>query len=867
MRNLPTGTVTFLFTDVERSTRLQLELGPERYADVRAEHHRVLREASARCGGVEVDTAGDGIFVAFPTASGAATASADAQRALSGVVAVRMGLHSGEPLLTDDGYAGLDVVRAARIADAAHGGQILLSDSTHTLLGAEPPLGTSMRDLGEHRLKDLGEPHRVFQLVVEGIPRDFPPLRSLASRPTNLPAHQSPLIGRADELAMLARLLAEQGRRLVTLTGPGGSGKSRLAFQAAADALDEFREGVYVVRLEELDDPDLVPGAIAVALGLLPREDVSPEAILHEYLAAKEMLVVLDSCERVLDAAPLVSRLLGGSTGVRFLATSIAPLRISQETVLPVAPLDVPSTVTARVASLQASDAVALFVERARMARPAFELTADNAEAVATVCVAVDGLPLAIELAAARLPILSPEALAARLVEPLPLLTGGSRDAPDRHRALRATIEWSYGLLDPPLQRLFDRLSVFAGGCTLDAVEAVCRPREELGVDALDGVAGLVESSMLRAGAESGAEPRFAMLETLRGYARERLSESGEAGELQRRHAEFYLGDREDTARYLDNEEARTLFARLDAEVDNVRAALTWAHEAGSELELPLAVLWQRLPKVFPAEGRRVLRRALESGADADRRLQARALAAMGGLARMQGDLEEAEASLEQSRRLYRELDDHVGELVTLARLAAVAGDRDDLEAAVGLAREHEALARRVGDAEQISWALSLLAEAALAHAEYDDARALLDEATSLVGDDDVYLLVTRSALEILDGDPRRAVAVAAHAVTRYEEERGRQSPGWWLVNLLATALAQAGETETAVRLHAAVERVREERGVSTKLGPGVLRERIFEPLVKAAGLEVTGADGSRMALDEAVELGLAAADRVRERA
>ena len=477
---LPTGTVTFLFTDVEGSTRLLQEHGAG-YADLLDEHRRALRDAFSRYGGVEVDTQGDAFFVAFSRAADAVAAAAEARQALEpGLIRVRMGIHTGEPIVTDEGYVGIDVHRAARIAAAAHGGQIVVSETTRGLLDSD----TGVRDLGEHRLKDLIGAERLYQLGAG----DFPPLKTLDA--TNLPVAASPLVGREHELGELVAALSN-GTRLLTVTGPGGTGKTRLALQVAAELVGTLRDGVFWVPLASLSDPDLLSSEVAQAIGA--RDD------LAGFLRGKELLILLDNFEHLLDAAPAVSTVLASSGGLRVLVTSRSPLHVSAEREY-------------RLEPLPAGDAAALFVERARSIGR--ELAPDAT--VEAICRRLDGLPLAVELAAARTKLLAPEPLLERLDSTLPLLTGGARDAPERQRTLRATIEWSYDLLDSGSKELFARLSVFAGSFPLSAAEEVS------GAD-LDGVAALVDSSLVK----PIGDDRFLMLETIREYALERLDGNG----------------------------------------------------------------------------------------------------------------------------------------------------------------------------------------------------------------------------------------------------------------------------------------------------------------------------------------------------
>ncbi|TML68120.1 MAG: hypothetical protein E6G14_10575 [Actinobacteria bacterium] len=473
-RELPTGTVTFLFTDIEASTRLLQELG-DRYADVLAEHHRVLRDVWARHHGVEVDTAGDAFFVAFARASDAVAAADAAQRALAdGPVRVRMGLHTGEPLPEVEDYVGIDVHRAARIAAAGHGGQVLLSQATADLAGVD------VRDLGLHRLKDLSAPERLFQLGTES----FPSLQTLHQ--TNLPVPATPFLGREREIEEVAQLLGRRDVRLVTLTGPGGSGKTRLALQAVAAAADDFDRGVWWVPLASLADPTLVETAAAQALG--------SKDTLAATVGDKRLLLLLDNFEHLLDAAAGLAETIASCPDLTVLVTSREPLHVAGEWEVAVEPL-------------REQEAVDLFRQRAVAVHSDFEANGEVGE----ICRRLDCLPLAIELAAARVKALSLPALLERLEQRLPLLAGGSRSAPERQRTLRATIAWSHDLLTPSEQDLFARLAVFAGGCTLEAAEEAC------GAD-LDGIASLVDKSLVRRSGE-----RYWMLETIREFAAERL--------------------------------------------------------------------------------------------------------------------------------------------------------------------------------------------------------------------------------------------------------------------------------------------------------------------------------------------------------
>ena len=479
MPELPSGTVTMLFTDIVGSTRLLQQLG-DGYRAVIADHHRLLREAILVHGHV-VEDRGDGLFAVFARAADALSAAANAQRAIAahpwpegGAVLVRMGLHSGDPALVGANYVGLDVHRAARLCDAAHGGQVLLSAATRELVEQHLPDDVTLRDLGEHRLRDLQRPERIFQAVIAGLPDDFPPPRTVNRRPNNLPVARVPILGRDAEVAAARDLLLRDDVGLVTLTGPGGAGKTRLGLQIATTLLDQFEDGVYLVLLAPISDPGLVPATIARALGLRETTDRPLTDALVDYLRERQVLLVLDNFEQIVPAATVVADLLAACPRLKILVTSRAALRLRGERELPVPPLALPDAGQSHSAErLQQYAAVALFAERAREVRPDFAITTENAPAVAEICQRLDGLPLAIELAAARVRLLGPQAMLGRLGRRLPFLTGGSRDLPARQQTLRGTIGWSYDLLDPAEQRLFQRLGVFVGGCTIEAAEAV----------------------------------------------------------------------------------------------------------------------------------------------------------------------------------------------------------------------------------------------------------------------------------------------------------------------------------------------------------------------------------------------------------
>jgi predicted ATPase/class 3 adenylate cyclase len=698
MRNdLPSGTVTFLFTDVEGSTKLLQELGAEAYAGALMQHRRVLREAFGAHGGVEVDTQGDAFFVAFPTAPGALAAAAVALEQLStGPIRLRMGIHTGTPHVDAGGYVGVDVHRAARIAAAGHGGQVLISSSTAALVGTE-----ELRDLGEHRLKDLSAPERIYQLGDE----DFPPLRTLNA--TNLPVAANDLVGRKGELAELVSLFRD-GSRLVTVTGPGGTGKTRFALQGAAELVGEFEDGVFWVGLQALSDPMFVLPTVAQTLGA--GDD------LAGYLRARRTLVLLDNFEHLTAAAPALAQLRAVCPELRVLVTSRAPLRIAGEHEFPLDPLP-------------ERDASTLFVQRARDVGKRLEPD----ETVAAICHRLDNLPLALELAAARTKVLDPPALLARLERALPVLTGGRRDAPERQQTLRTTIDWSYELLDDQVKRLFARLAVFAGSFSLEAAEQIC--------DAdLDRLATLVDVSMLKV---VRAE-RFLMLATIAEYARERLEESDDSKAVRGRHAEHFLAlirpraarDEANFFAFSRRPPSKDELDALETDYDNVRGALDWLRMQG-EVEREL-VLTHALanPGGFlnlrgrPTEIRPMLEAVLSRAGGADPALRSDALASL-SIFTADSDRKAALRSAAESVALARgagERDSLQRALRTLARL------QEDPQERRRLLLECEALAREDEDAWSLGFVQMLLGQTALAEGEYAEAHLRLDEEVAIFG-------------------------------------------------------------------------------------------------------------------------------------
>lgn len=713
---LPEGTITLVFTDIDGSTGLLQRLG-DRYSTVLADQRAILRGAFAKWNGHEVDTQGDSFFVVFARAYDAVAAAAEAQRALAKhqwpegqTVRVRMGLHTGEPRLRPTGYVGLDVHRAARIAGAAHGGQVVLSETTRDLVADGLPAGTGIRDLGDHRFKDLDRAHRIFQLVVPGLPATFPPLRSLDARPNNLPVQPTPLLGRADVLAAAREMLAQGDARLLTMIGPGGIGKTRLGLQLAAEASDDFPDGIYFVALAPVRSPELVLSTIAHTLGLLEHGRVPTLDLLIERLHRQRILLLLDNFEHVMDAAGSISELLAACPGIKFIITSREPLRLRAERQFPVPSLPLPEPGAAPM-DLASNPAVELFVQCGRAAQPSFTLSDDDASAAAEICVHLAGLPLAIELAAARTRFLSPAAIRQRLAQSSALgwLTGGPRDAPDRHQTLRASIAWSYELLAEEERAAFRRLGVFVGGFTLAAAEAVDVTPES--VEAL-----LDKSLIQRQGATAADGARFSMLEVVREYARERLSAAGELAATEERHAGIFLALALEAETQLEVEAAnqRVWLDGLETERSNVRAALRWTIgtcDVESALKLSHALSHYWFLRGYMSEGRAALDTVLAlPGVEQRAELLSRVLDRASVLAAYQSDFDRALELTERCLTIRRALGDPEAVAETLANLSYVLLHRGDFDRAVKASHESLAIQRTTGTEQGRADALSNLA-------------------------------------------------------------------------------------------------------------------------------------------------------------
>lgn len=738
MAALPTGTVTFLFTDIEGSTRVLQDEGDARYAEALADHRRILSEAFHSHQGQIVDRQGDAFLVAFPRARDAVRSAVAAQIALAAhkwpddiALRVRMGLHTGEPELTPDGYVGVDLHKAARICAAAHGGQILVSGTSRSLAGDDPSGRIGFQDLGEHRLKDLTLSHRLYQVTVADLPSDFPPPRSLNVQPNNLPIQLTSFVGREHEIAESIRLLSTS--RLLTLTGPGGAGKTRLALQVAADILGGYTDGVWLVELATLFDTAFVPQRVATALSVREQPGRPPMETLADSLRAKNMLLILDNCEHLMDACVAVAdELLRACPGLRILATSREALQIPGEVNYAVPPLSLPDSRSPSVPDIRRSEAARLFVERAALARRGFTLQENEAATLVQICRRLDGNPLAIELAAARIRVLSMEELLSRLDDLFRLLTDGGRTTLPRHQTLEATIDWSYKLLTEPEKILFRRLSIFTGGWTLAAAENVCAGDGIEPADLLDLQTRLIEKSLVAVESQAD-ESRYRMLDTIREYGRAKLADSGEAGRIQLRHLGWFLSLAERAKPELRGPHQTEWLDRLEADHDNLRAALKTSlaeAEAGLRLGTALARFWYRHGHLL--EGRMWLESLIAHGGSAPPSVRAEALYAAARLATRLSDYSTARTFDEESLMIFRATGDKRGTAESLHALARLPAVRGDYAGARPLYEESLTIFRMLGDRRGIAvvsidlgWLMHMLGKVTLS-------QPLLEESLSI---------------------------------------------------------------------------------------------------------------------------------------
>ena len=885
MADIPTGTVTFLFTDIEGSTRLW-EKFPEGMKTALARHDEILREAIEAHVGYVFKTVGDAFCAAFPTASDALEATLEAQRSLSaeqwgetGPLKVRASLHTGAAEERGGDYFGPPVNRVARLLSSGHGGQVILSQPTYDLVRDDLPEGTSLSDMGEHRLKDLVRPEHVFQLVSPDLPADFSPLKTLDTRPNNLPAQPTALIGREKELDEIGKLLLRDDVRLVTLNGPGGTGKTRLGLQVGADMIEDFNDGVFFVPLAPVTDTELVPTTIAHILGLQESGGQPILESLKSYLKNKEILLILDNFEQIVSAAAYVADILSTSPKLKMLVTSRETLHLRGEKEYQVPPLSLPDPEKLAVAeadfvsALSQYEAVRLFIQRALDVKADFEVTIENAPALAEICHRLDGLPLAIELAAVRIKLLTPQAILKRLSSQMKLLTGGARDLPERQQTIRGAIAWSHDLLEEGEKMLFRRLSVFVGGCSLEAAEEFCNADGALEIDILDGVASLVDKSLLRqeeaSSLELEGEPRFVMMNTIREYGLEQLEESGEE-DMKRNHANFFLSLVKEAEPELHGPDQVKWLDRFEIEHDNLRAALEWSlgsgeAEVGLRLVGPLYTFW--LIRGYNSEGREWFRRALSQSSDGSDSARAKAFYGAGGLAMSQGDLEQAVALGEKGLILSRQLEDKKLTSMILSDLGMALIELGETERGSIMREESLSLSRETEDKLTIINALLHSGGSgglpALQH-DYEKTRELYEETLALCREGGfkrglAWSLFHLGIVAINQGDYHRALELLGESMTTFWELRDK----FTIVNPLfgtgEVAKAQ-GRPDRAARLFGTAGFIQESIGVPL----GGINYPGYERIVDAIGAELgeeafeaAWAEGRAMTMEEAVAYAL----------
>ncbi len=879
--DLPTGTVTFLFTDIEGSTRLW-ESDREAMASTLARHDAILRECLESHGGHVFKTIGDAFCTAFASAPEAVVAAIDAQRRLSAEpwsvsagMRTRIALHTGTARVDDGDYYGPAVNRVARLLSAGHGGQVLISRSTYNLVRGGLPPGVSMRDLGEHRLKDLVEGEQLYQVVAPGLATNFPPLNTLDRIAHNLPSQRSPLIGRVAELERVEELLRRPDVGLLTLTGPGGIGKTRLGLQAAAELADDFTDGVFLIPFAGVVDPAEVPATIAHVLGMRESAGRDVGDALADHLRARRALLVLDNFEQVVAAAPRVAELLASCPNLKVLVTSQSVLHVQDEHEYPVPPLGFPDPLQLpSPGQFSQYAAVELFIQRALTFKPDFRVTNENAPAVAEICARLDGLPLAIELAAARIKLLSPQAMLARLQSRLKLLTGGSRDLPERQQTLRAAIAWSHDLLDEGEKALFRRLAVFVGGATLEAAEAVCSAAGDPGVDLLEGVASLLDKSLLRHATSSREEEtRAVMLETIREFGLERLAESGEEEITRAAHATYFRAFVEEAAQHmLTGDEARWI-ERLAPERENVVAALGWCLD-GHDVESGLAIAagFRRFWTIrgHLREGREWIERALGASAGVAPELRAAILMAAANLAREGRETGRARALAAESRAIYENLGDVRNIAMVTGTQAIIEFDEAVATGETGRAAELFAeqldQARGLDDKHLVARALIFSGELARSRGDTAAARASYEETVTTLstvgGGNSGLMALALTNLGLLEADNGEYAAARRRFVEGLAigHDLGDRGSIVYCLAGLGGVRGALGETILAARLFGAAEAIMEATGITYDPIDRAIYARLEAALQQGRDLAEFAAarvEGRALSTEQAIALAL----------
>jgi predicted ATPase/class 3 adenylate cyclase len=860
--NLPTGTVTFFFSDMEGSTKLVQELG-DSWPGLLEEHDRLFRVAIGHHGGVEVRTIGDAFFVAYGSAADAVATAVEVQGLMAKgdwpdgrEVRVRIGIHTGIGTLFGSDYVGLDVHRASRIADAAHGGQVVMSEATALVAEETLPDGAHLRDLGKHRLKDLLEREALFELVLPGS-REFPPLRTLEAIPNNLPMQVTSFVGREDDVRTALDLL--ETSHILTLLGPGGTGKTRLSVQVAAEAADHFSDGVYFVPLASVSDGDLIAPTILSTLGVQVAGSLEPAEQLNRFLAEKEVLLLLDNFEQLVEWSGTVAEMAATSPRSKILVSSRVPLRVRGEQEMHIPPLEV-AIPGAPLESLLANEAVHLFVERAQAVDPEFMVTADNAEAVVELVSRLDGLPLAIELVVPKLKLLPVEKILERLDSRT--LTSGARDAPERHQTMWNAIRWSDESLSDAERRLFRRLSVFAGGARLEEIEAVCGPPDDLGVDVLDGLAALVDGSLIRRDGD-----RFRMLQVIREYAAASLIDSGEEDEIRHRHTMAYCERIERAFPELTGRDRKAWLESLDADHDNLRAAISHCVSAGhvdNALRFGWSMwrYWQIRGHLHEAR-RRVDQVLAMKGGDPMRR--AKAIEALGGIAWWQGDIDTCVGAYREALESQREL----GGEREIANALYNLGLTDALflmDPGKGepLMREALEIYERIGDLKGIAdvhWGLGNLA----LHARGDLAEAITHYETSVADYRETGNVFGEGWALFELGEAHRRASHFDTAREHYAEGlrllygTGDISAAVLFIMTFAGLALSEGDLARAYRLGGAGYSAADRSGIDLISVAANRIEGLDREILEAATGDLGGAyaEGAKMAYDEAVAYAL----------
>ena len=871
---LPTGTVTFLLTDIEGSTKLWTER-PRAMFQAVSRHHALIGNAVTRRGGQMPRDQGEGdsIFAAFGRASDAVAAALDIQLALNsepwpeGVsLRVRIGIHTGEPQLSEGNYFGQTVSRCARLRGLAHGGQTLISGVTAALVRDDMPSGTATKDLGSHRLKDFARAETVHQLVHADLPDNFPPLHSHEARSDNLPLQLTTFVGREKEITEIKNLLGSL--RLITLVGPGGSGKTRLAIEVGRLLLPEFEDGVHLVTLASLSDPSLVVSRIAQSVGLQESAGEAPFEGLSNFLRDKHMLLMLDNFEGVIDAASLVSELLSECPDIKILATTRASLRISSEHEFQVPPLELPELdYLPDIDELSRHSAVQLFVERAQAAKADFALTDSNARIIAEICHRLDGLPLAIELAAVRVKLLPPAVLLDRLSSRLDLLTGGARDLPARQQTLRNAIDWDYNLLDVEEQTLFRRLSVCRGGFSIEAAGVVVEAAGDMTIDLFDGLDSLAGKSLLRQVPSLQDEPRFGMLQTIREYALDVLDASGEGEATRSAHAHFYLAEAEKAAEEFRGPDQVRWLEILELDHDNFQDALEWAQETDDwslllRLTASMAQFWSI--RGYHSEGRQWIGTALERTQGITSLHRTRVLAGGAMLARARVDFVEGRRLLEECVDAQRRLGDEAGVALSIKDLGNLEVDQGNIQAAEDLYRQSLAEWRRLGDQQGIAQTLNNIGFIMQIKGDQAEAMKMLDESLAIFrrlrdkqGIARALMNIAVSTREL--GDFKRAVRLSRESLVLWRQLGDKWDVGDCLEDL-AGELHELSLTYQAGVIYGGAEALRWAIGAPRPPVEQEAYERRVDAVHKVLGdalFSEAWARGSAMRMEEVIDYAL----------